>query len=245
MSAGRFAGKRILITGATSGMGRAGARRITREGGELVLTGSTPTRVDALRGDLPDAVVLQGDVTDPDLTARLVDAARGGLHGVWLNAGIAELGQIEQSTPEQFDQLIGVNVRAPFLQLAALRPALRPGASVVVTASSSVYEGAPVTGLYAATKAALVAAVRSWATQLAADGIRVNTLVPGAIDTDFRRFLDDDGRREFEQAVLDATPLGRAGTPDEAAAVALFLLSDDASYVTGSQYVVDGGLLRH
>lgn len=95
---------------------------------------------------------------------------------------------------------------------------------------------------YAASKGALVAAVRSWATELAPRMIRVNTLVPGAIDTDFRRFLDPARRDAFEGAVSAATPLRRPGTPDEAAAVALFLLSDDASYVTGSQYAVDGGL---
>jgi NAD(P)-dependent dehydrogenase (short-subunit alcohol dehydrogenase family) len=126
--------------------------------------------------------------------------------------------------------------------LAALSDDLTAGASVVVTSSTSTYEGAPRTAVYAATKAALIAAARSWAAELAPRGIRVNTLVPGAISTDFRSFMDDTTRSTFEAGVVSRVPLGRVGSADEAAAVALFLLSDDASYVTASQYPVDGGL---
>jgi NAD(P)-dependent dehydrogenase (short-subunit alcohol dehydrogenase family) len=129
------------------------------------------------------------------------------------------------------------------LQLAALSPMLNSGASVVVTSSSSTYEGAPATSLYAATKGAVIAMARSWASALAPRNIRVNVLVPGPIETNFRSFLPDEARQGFEQFVVDQVPLGRAGTAEEAAAVALFLLSDDASYVTGSQYAVDGGLI--
>lgn len=129
------------------------------------------------------------------------------------------------------------------LQLAALSPLLAPGASVVVTSSSSTYEGAAMTSLYGATKGALVAMARSWASALAPRGIRVNVLVPGPIETNFRHFLPDEARRGFESFVVSQVPLARVGTADEAAAVALFLLSDDASYVTGSQYAVDGGLV--
>lgn len=139
--------------------------------------------------------------------------------------------------------MMATNVRGPMLQLAALSPHLAAGASVVVTSSSSTYEGAAATGLYAATKGAVVAMARSWATALAPRGIRVNTLVPGPIETNFRSFLPDEARRGFESFVVDQVPLGRVGTPEEAAAVALFLLSSDASYVTGSQYAVDGGLI--
>lgn len=139
--------------------------------------------------------------------------------------------------------MMAANVRGPALQIAALSPYLKAGASVVVTASSSVYEGAAATGLYAATKGALIAMTRSWASALAPRGIRVNVVVPGPIDTNFRHFLPEEAKRGFEDFVVSQVPLGRAGRPEEAAAVALFLLSDDASYVTGSQYAVDGGLI--
>lgn len=117
------------------------------------------------------------------------------------------------------------------------------GAYVVVTSSSLICEGVAATGLYAATKGAPVAMVRSWATALAPRDIRVNVIVPGPIDTNFRHFLPEDAKQGFEDFVMAQVPLRRAGTPEEAAAVALFLLSDDASYVTGSQYAVDSGLV--
>ncbi|MDR6954321.1 NAD(P)-dependent dehydrogenase (short-subunit alcohol dehydrogenase family) [Ancylobacter sp. 3268] len=242
----RFNHKHVLITGGTSGMGLAGARRIAAEGGAVAVTGLDAGRLAAARDILPaDTLVLSNDAADPaaalSLTAALHQWAL--LDGVWLNAGYAAIGPLEQVDAGAFDAMMAANVRGPMLQLAALSPLLAPGASVVVTSSSSTYEGAAMTGLYAATKGAVVAMARSWATAFAPRGIRVNVLVPGPIDTNFRHFLPEEARRSFEGFVVSQVPLGRAGTADEAAAVALFLLSDDASYVTGSQYAVDGGLV--
>ena len=242
----RFDNKRVLITGGTSGMGLAGATRIILEGGSVIVTGLNPDRIDRSRRAFGDrGQVLANDAADPSSVAMLVEAANdaGGLDGLWLNAGYAALGAPEEVDADVFDRMMSVNVRGPMLQLAALSDHLKSGASVVVTSSSSTYEGAATTGLYAATKGALVAMARSWATALAPRSIRVNVIVPGPIDTNFRHFLPDDAKRGFEDFVVGQVPLGRPGTPDEAAAVALFLLSDDASYVTGSQYAVDGGLI--
>lgn len=241
-SSGRFAAKRVLVTGATSGMGLAGAHRLVREGATVILHGASSDRARALRDELPGATVLDGDLADPTVRAALVDVARAGLDGLWLNAGIAQVAAVEATDEATLDRLLAVNVRVPLLLVAALLPVLRPGASIVATASTSIYEGAATTSMYAASKAALAAAVRTWATELAPRGIRANTLVPGAITTDLRRALAPAARADFEAAVTAATPLARAGTAEEAAAVALFLLSDDASYVTGSEYAVDGGL---
>ncbi|EZP55185.1 SDR family oxidoreductase [Sphingomonas sp. RIT328] len=243
----RFDGKRILITGGTRGIGLAGAQRIVAEGGAVVVTGRDAARVAAVEARLgTGAQGLVNDAADPDAAAALAAAVSplGRLDGLWLNAAVAVLAPPEAVDAESFDAMMAVNVRGPMLQLARLSTQLKPGAAVVVTASSSAYEGAAATGLYAASKSALIGAARSWATALAPRGIRVNVLVPGPIDTDFRAFLPEAARRGFERFVIDQVPLGRAGTADEAAAVALFLLSDDASYVTGSQYAVDGGLLR-
>lgn len=242
----RFDNKRVLITGGTSGMGLAGARRIVAEGGTVIATGLNPDRIGDARRALGDgAQILANDASDLSAVAALAEAARAadGLDGLWLNAGYAALDSPEEVDAESFDRMMATNVRGPMLQLAALSAHLKGGASVVVTSSSSVYEGAATTSLYAATKGALVAIARSWATALAPRGIRVNIVVPGPIDTNFRHFLPDEAKRGFEDFVVGQVPLGRAGTPDEAAAVALFLLSDDASYVTGSQYAVDGGLI--
>ncbi len=242
---GRFRDKRILITGGTSGMGLVGARRVIAEGGTVLLTGLNEERLTSAKLEFQDkAVVIRNDAAEPTATALAQTVASvGPLDGLWLNAAYATLGSPEELVASEFDRMMATNVRGPMLQLAALSPHLAAGASVVVTSSSSTYEGAAATGLYAATKGAVVAMARSWATALAPRGIRVNTLVPGPIETNFRSFLPDEARRGFESFVVDQVPLGRVGTPEEAAAVALFLLSSDASYVTGSQYAVDGGLI--
>lgn len=246
MDTTRFAGRRVLITGATAGIGLAGARRIADEGGSLVPTGRNPQRLDALRAEFPDALVLTDDAADPETGARLAAAVDGlgGLDGLWLNAGYADIGTVDALTAEFFDAMTAANVRGPALQLAALSPHLRTGAAVLATSSTAVYEGAGVATVYAATKGAVVAMVRGWAEALAPRGIRANTLIPGPIDTDFRSFMSDDVRAGFESGVLSQVPLGRVGTADEAAAVAAFLLSPESGYVTGAQYAVDGGLTR-
>ncbi|AMK23137.1 MULTISPECIES: SDR family oxidoreductase [Sphingomonadaceae] len=242
----RFTNKRILITGGTSGMGLAGAKRIVAEGGAVIVTGLDASRISGTRRCLGESgQVLFNDAADPASPDALADAVRsdGGLDGLWLNAGYAALGAPEEMEASAFDRMMAANVRGPMLQLASLSSLLSAGGSVVVTSSSSTYEGAASTSLYAATKGAIVAMARSWATALAPRGIRVNVLVPGPIETNFRHFLPEEAKRGFEQFVIGQVPLGRAGTAAEAAAVALFLLSDDASYVTGSQYAVDGGLV--
>lgn len=243
---GRFAGKRVLITGGSSGIGRAGARRITAEGGRVIVTGLTPAHLDAVRAELPEtAIVLRNDAGDPAAVSALADAAGalGGLDGVWLNAGYADIGPLEGVDAAAFERMMGINTRGPMLQLAALSPLITEGGAVLLTASSSAYEGADATSLYGATKGAHVAMARSWARQLAGRGIRVNTLVPGPVATNIRRHLPVETRRAFERAVVDLVPLGRMGSADEAAAVALFLLSDEASFVSASQVAVDGGMM--
>lgn len=242
----RFTGKRVLVTGGTSGIGLAGAQRICAEGGSVIVTGLNPERIAAAQILLGDgAQVVRNDAGEADAADALaaIVAADGPINGLWLNAAYARVGALEDVDAEGFDRMMAANVRGPALQLARLSPLLAEGASVVVTASSSVYEGAAATSLYAATKGAIVAMARSWASALAPRNIRVNVLVPGPIETNFRDFLPEEARAGFESFVIDQVPLRRAGTAEEAAAVALFLLSDDASYVTGSQYAVDGGMI--
>lgn len=243
---GRFTGRHILITGATSGIGLAGALRLAAEGANLVLTGTNQTRLSALRDAIPSAAVIFNDASATNTGAELAAAVNSNsLDGLWLNAGYADIAPIPDVDAQFFDAMMATNVRGPLLQMAALSHLLNDGASVVVTSSTSTYEGAPSTAVYAATKAALIAAARSWAAELAPRHVRVNTLVPGAISTAFRSFMDDNTRETFESSVLSRVPLGRIGNPEEAAAVAVFLLSDEASYVTASQYAVDGGLTHY
>lgn len=242
---GRFTGKRILITGGTSGIGLAGAKRVAREGGEVIVTGTRKSRIDEARKALPSgSLVLCNDASDPMAATELAASVNeiGELDGLWLNAGFAAVSTIEKTDAAFFDRLMNTNVRGPILQMAKLSAMLKPRASVVVTSSTSAYEGAAIASVYAATKGAVVSLARCWANALTERGVRVNVLVPGAIGTSFRDFMSDDFRKQFEADVVSRTPLRRIGSPEEAAAVALFLLSDDSAFVTGSQYAVDGGL---
>lgn len=165
----RFSAKRVLITGATSGIGLAGAQRIDREGGWVIATGRDPRRLALLRRQLSDrARVIDNDASDPLTGAALAKEihASGGLDGLWLNAGYAAVGELSQIDAAAFDHMMATNVRGPVLQMAALAGKLNPGASVVVTASTSAYEGAAAASLYSATKGALISLTRCWASAL-------------------------------------------------------------------------------
>ena len=242
----RFENKTILITGASSGIGLAGAKRLVAEGAKVIITGRTPSRLQAAAEELgANAVAVLDDASDGKTLERLRPVVEriGKLDGLWLNAAYAAGAPLEATDKSMIEQMFQVNVVAPMLQMGALSPHMNDGASVVVTSSSAVYEGQPNVALYAATKAAVLAAARSWAAELAPRGIRVNSLVPGPITSNLRSVLPDEMRAQFEEQLAEVVLLKRVGEAREAAAVALFLLSDDASYVTGSAYAVDGGLL--
>ena len=244
----RFKDKKIIITGGTSGMGLAGGERIIKEGGHVLLTGRNSNSIEKIAKQLPaNSMVIQNDASS-DIDAEILTKTAqkwGRIDGIWFNAGIAALDNISDRDMASFDEMIAVNVKGPMAQLALLLPLLNDGASIVLTSSSSTYEGAALTSRYGATKGAVIAMMRSWASALAPRQIRVNAIIPGPIETNFRNFLSQDMRDNFEKTFISQVPLGRIGTAEEAAAVALFLLSSDASFVTASQYAVDGGLIGY
>lgn len=243
----RFIDRRILITGGSNGMGLAGAKQLVAEGAKVAITGRNAARLAVARALFSqEHLVLANDGAQADTGDKLAEALAGWgpLDGLWLNAGVAVLEDVAQADCDSFDRIMYTNVRGPMLQLSALLPLLKDGASVVLTSSSSAYEGAAATGLYGAAKGAVIALARSWASALAPRKIRVNVLVPGPIETGFRDFLAEEAKADFEAGVLTQVPLARVGDAEEAANAALFLLSDHASYITGSQLPVDGGLIR-
>jgi NAD(P)-dependent dehydrogenase (short-subunit alcohol dehydrogenase family) len=247
-SRGAIAGKVALVTGGTSGIGRATAELFVAEGARVVITGQSEERVAAARASLPqDVLVVRSDARSPADAARLrelIEARHGGLDVVFLNAGIAQLAPFESSDEALYDSHMETNVKGVVFTLQRLLPILRPGASVIVNSSLAALRAAPNMALYAASKGAVSALVRTLAVELAPRGIRVNTLSPAMIHTPIQ------GKFGLPPAMLEAAlseaqkriPLGRFGDASEVAAVALFLAGAGASFVTGQELAVDGGL---
>jgi len=244
----RFENKRILITGGTSGMGLAAAHRIVDEGGEVAVTGTSQDHLDEAGRSLPSgSLVLRNDASEPEAAEELAAKVKdqmGTINGLWLNAGYGKFRPNDQNDAEFFDHMHNVNVRGPVLQMAQLMDAIADKGAVLVTSSVAPYLGQADGTVYAGTKGALSAMTRSWAKALASRGVRANSIAPGPIDTSFMEGmgLDEDQKDEFLEQIQQMVPLGRLGEAEEVANLALFLLSDEASYITGSEFMVDGGL---
>ena len=244
---GRFDGKSILITGGSGGIGKATAARIVAEGGRVLVTGTNGEKLAAAASEIDGLHTLQNDAGDPAAVEALAAAARdrlGELDGVYLNAGFGIFAPHTEITAEQFDEQYRVNVRGVALHASALSPLIRDGGSLLITGSVAKWLGMDGGVLYNSTKGATRTMSRVLAKELAVRGVRVNEISPGPIETGFfdRVGMPDDEAEQMAEGITQMVPLGRFGTAEETAAVACFLLSDDASYVTGADYVVDGGM---
>jgi NAD(P)-dependent dehydrogenase (short-subunit alcohol dehydrogenase family) len=245
---GPLAGKTAMITGGSSGIGLAMARIFAAEGAQVVIAGRrAPVVEEAVRRIGFGALGLPGDVADPAHHARWADeiARRFGALDIYVaNAGINTIRHSAEVSEAEYDAQFAVNTRGVFFGVQKMLPILRDGGAIVLTgslASEKVLDGHAV---YAASKAAIGAFARSWAIELKARRIRVNVLSPGPTDT---AILDKLGvpperRGAFVEAMAAAIPLGRLGEADELARAALFLVSDAASFVTGINLRVDGGM---
>ncbi|MEL7029848.1 MAG: SDR family oxidoreductase, partial [Pseudomonadota bacterium] len=235
----RFQGKTVLVTGGTSGIGLATAERIQSEGGRVIVTGSRPASIEAARDKLPGAEFILNDAGDPAAAAALADAIQssvGELDAVYLNAGFGRFHSLDQVSVEEFDAHYDVLVKGPLLQAKALAPLVKDGGSIAFTSSVVNAIGLPGSAIYASTKGAVRTLVRVLARELAGRNIRVNAVAPGPIGSGFfeRTGLSQEEIEGFGAQLKAQIPLGRFGEPREVAAVASFLLSEDASFVTGS-----------
>ncbi|CCQ13598.1 putative oxidoreductase [Rhodococcus sp. AW25M09] len=241
-------GKRFFITGSAAGIGRGIAELAISRGARVVISDIDADAAERTAHDIGAAGVANCDVTDEASVVEAIAAAEGLLGGIDVlvnNAGIEVAAPLAEQSTESFDRIFAVNVRGPFVATKAAVPALkRSGGNIVNIASIAGTGGSPLLGSYCATKAALIQLTRVAAVELRASGIRVNAVCPGFADTT----MVDRLRPEFEAATavpfgdLVAAQQGRLGTAKDIAEVACFLASDRASWVTGSHYVLDGGL---
>ena len=242
--------KIALITGGTTGIGLATAKRFTAEGARVIVTGRNPDTLQQAREQLGQEVaVWASDASDADAVAALFERVKtefGGLDVLFLNAGIALFAPLAQSPVELFDRQFSTNVRGPWLALRAASTVLNDNASVFLNASALHARGLAGGSAYAATKAAVRSIVRTAASELSPRGIRVNTISPGPIDTPIysKLGMDAEAIAAFANGIKEQVPLKRFGTSDEVAGAALFLASGLSSYVTGIDLPVDGGMAQ-
>jgi NAD(P)-dependent dehydrogenase (short-subunit alcohol dehydrogenase family) len=253
MSLESLRGKVAIVTGAAGGIGSAVARRLSQEGTRVVAVDLDTAAAQGVVATLPTAAIAVGaDVASADGVDRYMSAALkrfGRIDGVHLNAAYAgKRVALVDSEIEGFDKVMAVNVRGVYLGLRAAMRQLTfqaEGGAVVVTSSGAGLAGAQLFGPYAASKHAVIGLVRTAALEAARDAIRINVICPGFTDTEMIRQTEDmvDGKdRSRARAVLEnGVPIGRYAEPDEMAACVAWLLSDEASYVTGATLAIDGG----
>jgi NAD(P)-dependent dehydrogenase (short-subunit alcohol dehydrogenase family) len=243
-------GKVAVITGGSSGIGLAAAKKFVEEGAHVFIMGRRRSELDKAKAEIGNNVsTVQGDVAnlgDLDRLYQAVKSEKGGVDIVVASAGVVERVLTQDATPEHFDKTFGINARGVYFTVQKALPLLRKGGSVVLVSSGLHLKGFPEHGTYAATKAAVRSFARTWAMELKDRGIRVNTLSPGPVDTpiidgQFKSREEADDARAFFAGI---TPLGRIGRPEEMAAAILFLASDDSSFSTGIDLVADGGITQ-
>ncbi len=242
--------KNILITGGTSGIGLATARLFKQEGARLLVTGRNNERIAAAQQALGrESLVVQSDAGRlSDIESLLAQTKQRfeALDVLFLNAGVASPTPLGQVSEALFDEVVEMNFKGAFFTIQGALPLLREGASIIVTTSIANKTGTPLCSLYGATKAAVRSMVQSLSLELIKKGIRINAISPGPIDTEgFNRLpVPPEVFKTIKDDIENRSPIRRLGTSEEVAKVALFLASDDSSYIVGEEIVVDGGITQ-
>lgn len=246
----RLEEKIAVITGGSSGIGLATAKRFVREGAYVFITGRRQLELDSAKAEIGKNVTsVQGDVAnlaDLDRLYATVKAEKGMVDIVVANAGFIEHAQIADLTEAHYDKTLNIDLKGVIFTVQKALPLMTRGGSIIAVSSCVNSMGIPAHGTYSAAKAGVRALVRVWTQELKSKGIRANSLSPGATETPIIRgqFDSDAAADAAREAFANRTPLGRLGRPEEIAAAAYFLASDESSYITGIDLPVDGGLAQ-
>ena len=238
---GKLEGKVAVITGGSSGLALESAKRFVEEGAYVFITGRRQEALDeAVKLIGRNVTGVRGDVSNLDDLDRLFETVKrekGNIDILFASAGKGEAAKLGEITEQHFDAGFGLIVRGTLFTVQKALPLLNDGGSIIMIGSVASVKGFPGFSVYAASKAALRSFARTWLNELKGRHIRVNVLSPGQVDTPDSQRLDTETREMFESLI----PRGKMGRPEEIAAVALFLASDDSSYVNGVDLAVDGG----
>ena len=246
----RFKDKVVVVLGGNSGIGLASARAFAAEGAQVRITGRHRQTIDAAVAEMPGSRGYRADIADlaaMDEFYAAIQAADGRIDVLFINAGIGGFAPLRAITEDAWDQVHAVNLKGCVFALQKALPLLKRGASVVVTGSIGAHGALEGNGTYAAAKAGLYMAMKVFAKELVGEGIRVNVVSPGPIDTPLLHRnpgMSDEDVARLKEMMIANIPMHRMGEAEEVAKAVLFLASDDAAFITGANLFVDGGLIE-
>ena len=243
----RLNGKVAVITGGSSGIGLATAKKFVEEGAFVFITGRRKAELDKAVAEIGRNVTgIQGDASNLDDLDRLykeVATSKGKLDVLFANAGFVEPKPTPAVSPEHYDKTFGINARGVFFAVQKALPLMKEGGSIIVTGSGVWQKGIPIYATYGATKAALRSFVRTWTAEFAGKGIRANMISPGPTETAILEGQFGANTDAMKERFKTMIPMGRMGKPEEIASAAVFLASDESSFISGIDLSVDGGLV--
>lgn len=247
---GRFAGRKVVVTGGNSGIGLATARAFADAGAEVAIIGRNPATLESARSAIGGkALAIQADMSRVEEIERAMERVRdsfGRVDVLFANAGTGAMVPFEQVGEELWDQVMNLNVKGTYFTVQHCLPLMEAGGAIVLCSSVSAARSMPGSSIYAASKAAINSLGRSIAGELVGCGIRVNVVMPGGVETPIMGRtpgVPPEAAGAIFQKMAEGTPMGRVGRPEEIAATVLFLASDAASYITAAEFPVDGGVI--
>jgi NAD(P)-dependent dehydrogenase (short-subunit alcohol dehydrogenase family) len=243
----RFDDKVVVVTGGNSGIGFAAATAFAREGAQVIITGRDPATLEVAEKAIGATAMRSdaGSVDEVRSLARAIATSVGRVDSVFVNAGFAAPAPLEAVDESAFDALFDVHAKGPYFLIQQLAPLMPKGGTIVVNGSILARTGMPGMAVYGAAKAGLISLIRNLSAELVPKGIRLNAVSAGPVATPGmdRAGLPDDARAHLISQIVSQIPLGRIADPAEVTQLVLFLASDDSSYVTGAEYVIDAGMI--